>query len=127
MIPLASGLAGAQIPDGSGAVGRMMAAGLNGWNSARPRRAVRVPLDAHVSLRRAGTHPFPVRVFDASPLGSKLEFVERPRLDERVWVKFDGLNAIEAMVCWVDGHVVGVEFVQPMHPAVFDALVTRLG
>jgi len=103
-----------------------MAAGPNVWNCAQPRRAERVPLDAEVSLRRAGTHPFPVRVFDASPLGSKLEFVERPSVDERVWVKFAGLNAIEAMVCWVDGHIVGIEFVQPIHPAVFDALIRRL-
>jgi prepilin-type processing-associated H-X9-DG protein len=104
-----------------------MAARLKDSGSTQPRRAARVPLDAHVSLRRAGTHAFPVRLFDASPLGSKLEFVERPRLEERVWIKFDGLNAIEAMVCWVDGHVVGVEFVQPMHPAVFDALIKRIG
>lgn len=103
-----------------------MPAGLKRVEPARPRRAVRVPLDAQVSLRRAGTHPFPVRVFDASPLGTRLEFVERPQVEERVWVKFDGLNAIEALVCWVDGHVVGVEFVQPIHPAVFADLVRRL-
>lgn len=67
-----------------------------------------------------------VRVYDASTHGCKLEFVERPRIDERVWVKFDGLDAIESAVCWVDGFVVGVEFVRPMYPPVFDALVSRL-
>jgi hypothetical protein len=41
-------------------------------------------------------------------------------------VKFDGLNAIEGLVSWIDGFVVGIEFVNPIHPAVFDALVPRL-
>jgi hypothetical protein len=58
--------------------------------------------------------------------GCKLEFVERPELAERVWVKFEGLDAIEGQVCWIDGFVVGIEFVRPMYAAVFDALVPRL-
>jgi hypothetical protein len=86
-----------------------------------------VQLDGQVSLRRSGAINYSVRVYDVSPYGSKIEFVERPRLDERVWVKFEGLNAIEAIVCWIDGHVAGVEFVRPIHPAVFDALVQKLG
>lgn len=93
----------------------------------RPRREGRIRLNAEVVLRRSGSTPYQVHVFDASPLGCKVEFVERPRLDEHVWVKFEGLNAIEAMVCWIDGFVVGVEFTQPIHPAVFDDLVRRLG
>ena len=41
-------------------------------------------------------------------------------------MKFDRLEAIEGIVCWVDGFYAGVEFTAPMHPAVFDALLTRL-
>ena len=67
-----------------------------------------------------------VRVYDASSHGCRLEFVERPQVDDHVWVKFDGLEAIESRVRWVRGFVVGVEFVRPMYPAVFDALVARL-
>ncbi|HJU77766.1 MAG TPA: PilZ domain-containing protein [Sphingomicrobium sp.] len=90
------------------------------------RQADRIALDADVSLRRSGQNLYRVRVYDASTHGCKLEFVERPRIDEHVWVKFDGLDAIESAVCWVDGFVVGVEFVRPMYPPVFDALVARL-
>jgi hypothetical protein len=91
-----------------------------------PRRADRIAFDGEVSLRRPGQHHYRVRVYDASPLGCKLEFVERPSLDEHVWVKFEGLEALEALVCWVEGFAVGVEFVRPIHSAVFDALVARL-
>ena len=61
-----------------------------------------------------------------SPDGCKAEFVERPKLDEHVWVRFDGLEALEAMVCWVRGFEVGLEFENPIHPAVFEMLVSKL-
>lgn len=89
------------------------------------RRADRLELDAEVALRRSARLNYRVRVFDASPYGCKIEFVERPELEERVWVKFDGLDAIEGWVVRIDGFVAGVEFVRPMHHAVFDALMPR--
>lgn len=93
---------------------------------ARPRRAGRVAVNAEVLLRRSGQNNYRVRVFDASPRGCKLEFVERPRLDERLWVKFEGLEAIPALVCWVDGFLAGLEFERPIHEAVFDTLLHKL-
>lgn len=90
------------------------------------RRSERVALNASVSLRRSGQLNYRVRVFDASLHGCRVEFVERPQLDEQLWVKFDGLQPIEAEVCWIEGVAVGVNFVQPIHPAVFDGLVFRL-
>jgi hypothetical protein len=83
-------------------------------------------LTGEVILRRTGQPNYRVRAFDASPYGCKLEFVERPRLDELVWVKFDGLEALEASVCWIEGHAVGLEFSRPIHPAVFENLRSRL-
>lgn len=91
------------------------------------RRAERVAVNAEVALRRSGQLNYRVRVFDASPRGCRLEFVERPQLHERVWVKFDRLDPIEGLVCWVDGFYAGVEFASPIHPAVFEALAVRLG
>ena len=105
------------------------------WNSqtnAQPiraqldRKAGRIVANAEVTLRRSAQLNYRVRAYDASPYGCKLEFVERPELDERVWVKFDGLDAMEGLVVWVAGFAAGVEFVRPIHPAVFDALVPRM-
>ena len=92
----------------------------------RPRRSARVTLQAEVLLRRSGQSHYRVSVHDISPEGCRMEFVERPRLDETVWVKFDGLDAVESSVCWIKGHDVGIEFTRPIHPAVFDVLVKRL-
>ena len=97
-----------------------------GASPQRPRKSARVSLLAEVQLRRSGHHRYLVNVHDVSNEGCRLEFVERPKLDETVWVKFAGLDAIESHVCWLNGHDVGVEFARPIYPAVFDMLVRRL-
>jgi hypothetical protein len=91
-----------------------------------PRRSDRVSLTGDVTLRRIGKSNFRVTVADASPEGCKVELVERPSVDEHVLVKFDGLEPLEAEVCWVDGFTAGLKYARPMHPAVFDLLVARL-
>lgn len=90
-----------------------------------PRRSARVALTGAVQLSRSGRESFPVTIFDLSREGCRVEFVERPRLDESVWVKLDGLEPLEAVVCWAEGVAAGLEFSRPIHPAVFDMLVQR--
>lgn len=91
-----------------------------------PRKSARVQIKAMVKLRRRGHHNFTVKVYDLSREGCKLEFLERPELDETVWVKFEGLELLKATVCWLEGQSVGVEFERPIHSAVFDHIVNRL-
>jgi hypothetical protein len=91
-----------------------------------PRRVDRTALAAEVSLRRLGKLNYRVTVFDVSPEGCKVELVDRPRLEEHVLIKFDGLESLEAEVCWIEGPTAGLRFEKPMHPAVFDLLVARL-
>lgn len=91
-----------------------------------PREHERIDLHAQISLRRPGRQQYVARLFDLATSGCKVEFIERPRPDERLWVKFDGLDAIEARVCWVDGFYGGLEFLRPIYPAVFDLLLARL-
>ncbi len=91
-----------------------------------PRKSVRVGLNSEVTLRRAGKSNYRVRVFDASPDGCKLEFIERPDLGEFLSVKFEGMERLEARVCWTEGFTAGVEFQKRIHPAVFDTLLKKL-
>lgn len=90
------------------------------------RRSERIALRAEVHLRRSAQSHYRVYIYDLSRHGSKVEFVEQPRLDETVWIKFDGLEPLQCHVCWVKGYVAGIEFLKVIHPAVFDFLVTRL-
>lgn len=91
-----------------------------------PRRKPRVALSAEVSIRRLGRGKYRVRVFDASPDGCKVELGELPRAQEHVFIKFDGLEQLEAEVCWVEDHCAGLRFEKPIHPAVFDLMIEKL-
>ena len=92
----------------------------------QPRQSGRVPLEAEITMRRAGFPNFRVNIDDISLEGCRIEFVDRPNLDERVWVKLEGLAAIEGSVVWVKEHSAGVQFDHAIHPAVFDDLIGRL-
>ena len=92
----------------------------------RFRQSGRLPLEAEVTVRRAGFPNFRVQIDDISTDGCRIEFVDRPSLDERVWVKLDGLASLEGKVAWVKDRSAGIKFDQPMHPAVLEDLVTRL-
>jgi hypothetical protein len=91
-----------------------------------PRRSARIVLEAEITMRRAGFPNFTVQIDDISLQGCRIDFVDRPVLHERVWIKFDGLVALEGSVMWVKGHSAGIEFDQAIHPAVLDDLVGRL-
>lgn len=91
-----------------------------------PRKGVRIGVSAEITLRRTGHVSFRVKIVNISPQGCRAEFVERPKLDELVWVKIDGLQSLEAMVCWVRGFEIELEFERPIHPAVFEMLVKQL-
>ena len=93
--------------------------------SARIHR--RVAVNAEVAFRRSGKLNFRVSVYDISPEGCRAEFVERPELGERVWIRFEGMHSLEATICWIAGSKTGMRFAQPIHPAVFETLVSRLG
>jgi hypothetical protein len=90
------------------------------------RRAVRLELDAAVSLTRTmGTYNT-VALRDLSTHGCSVELVDRVSLDEALWIKFPGSEARQGLVCWVKDFVCGVEFDSPFHGAVSDLLISRM-
>lgn len=90
------------------------------------RQHARVSVDGEVAMRRAGKLAFRVRIYDLSPDGCKAEFVERPEIGEQLWIKFDGMEGLEAKVQWIVGAKAGLRFARPLHAAVFDLLAARL-
>lgn len=92
----------------------------------RPRRSRREAIQAEVAYKKAGQLRYPVRLFDLSQTGCKIEFVERLRVGDRILIKLAGLEGLPASVCWIEGFVGGVEFERPLHPAVFERLIAQL-
>lgn len=89
------------------------------------RRAVRVAISAEIEVRRSFNGKYPVTVRDCSPQGCCINLLDRVALDETLWIKLPGIESIEAYVCWTRDFVAGVEFIKPLHPAVFDMLIKR--
>lgn len=91
-----------------------------------PRCSERITTSADVSLRRLGQSNRQVRVTDLSPEGCKVRLPHQPHVEEHLLIKFDGLEALETEVCWVEGFDAGLRFERPFHPAVFALLAERL-
>nr|WP_280740543.1 PilZ domain-containing protein [Sphingomonas kaistensis] len=93
----------------------------------KPRKGDRLPVKAELVIRHAGRRPRVLDVSDLSRFGCCLAFDELPRVDEWVWVALPGLAPVEARIRWVESRRAGVEFVHPIHQAVFDLLLLRWG
>ena len=98
----------------------------DGSKAQRPRAAPRISLVSEVVVRRIGQAKYRVRVLDLSPVGCKIDLIDRPRIGEKMLIKFDGIEIVEAEVCWVEDFFAGLRFDRPFHPIVFDLLTARL-
>jgi hypothetical protein len=91
------------------------------------RRAERKDVVLGAGLRQRGAHAVTVQVMDLSVSGFRaathLELM--PGAD--VWLKLVGLETLHARVIWMRGHLMGCEFVRPLHPAVLAMVVRNSG
>lgn len=110
----------------AGKAGLVFEPEVSGTKQQHERKTERVPLSAEVSVRRLGKDKYRVCVFDVSPEGCKVELVERPRIGDHLFIKFAGLEGLEAQVCWLEGSHAGLRFETPIHSAVFELMLQRL-
>lgn len=96
-------------------------------NNEQPRKVERVPLQTELVVRQAGRRARVLEVSDFSRFGCCLTFEDVPSEGEWVWVALPGLSPVEARVRWTEGRRAGVEFIHPVHDAVFDLLLVRWG
>jgi hypothetical protein len=87
------------------------------------RRAERKEVALGAGLRQRGAHAVTVQVLDLSTDGFRaathLDLV--PGSD--VWLKLPGLESLHSRVAWMQGHMMGCQFVRPLHPAVLQMVV----
>jgi hypothetical protein len=67
-----------------------------------------------------------VQLRDLSLHGCSIELVNRVHVGEQLWIKLPGIESIGCFVCWEKEFTAGVDFVAPLHPAVFAMLRQRL-
>ena len=90
------------------------------------RKSSRIEVHLGVGLRKSGYHKSSADLLDISPHGCRVELPERVSIGETVWITLPGLESTESRVAWTQDWIAGLQFVHPLHQAVFDALLARL-
>ena len=67
------------------------------------------------------------QVLDLSLHGLRINSADRLEVGETVWVTLPGLEPRRAIVMWSHGFLAGCVFPEPLHPAVYDAIIARCG
>ena len=91
------------------------------------RRASRVDVPGEIGLKAMGRSMYRVSIHDLSTHGCKVDLIDRPHVGDTMLVKFEALEVMEADAAWVEGHVAGLKFKNPIHPAVLDLVLRRMG
>jgi hypothetical protein len=77
-------------------------------------------------LRQRGAHAITVQVMDLSVTGFRAATHLELENGSDIWLKLPSLESLHARVVWQRGHMIGCEFVRPLHPAVLEMLVRNV-
>ena len=87
------------------------------------RRSERQQIAVQVQYKRKVVR-LVAKALDLSIHGLRISGLERLREGEVVWITLPGLEPRHATVVWSDQFEAGCAFVEPLHPAVFEAVVS---
>ena len=90
------------------------------------RRSRRVAVSDEVGIRRIGSFNFNAKMHDVSTGGCRVELIEAYEAGDHVVTRLPKLEPLGARVCWAMGTTAGIEFLNNIHPAVFNSLLLRL-
>lgn len=90
---------------------------------AKARKAERAQVDIGAGLRQRGAGAVTIQILDLSTHGFRASTHLELQVGTEVWLKLPNLEAWHAKVAWMNGHLVGCEFLRPLHPAVLDMIV----
>jgi hypothetical protein len=97
----------------------------NGWSPGR-RSNARVWTTRRIALRRLGCSGLEITLRDISTSGFRVDRSETLIPGRHLVARLPGLEPLGATVSWIDDRSAGLQFDRPLHPAVFELLLTRL-
>ena len=92
-----------------------------------PRKADRRDVALGADLRQRGATSVTVEILDLSTHGFRAATHLELEPGTDLWLKLPGLESLHARVAWMRGHLLGGEFVRPLHPAVLDMIAGKTG
>ena len=94
--------------------------------SDESRRALRSNVRMNAYLRDRTSPKFAIEVLDLSITGFRIATVHKLHVGDRVWIVLPKLSALEAKVVWRTEQEAGFAFIQPLHAAVFDHMLSLI-
>ena len=94
-----------------------------GGACAKDRKAERARVDIGAGLRQRGAGAVTIQILDLSTHGFRASTHLELPVGTEVWLKLPNLEGWHAKVAWMNGHLLGCEFMRPLHPAVLDMIV----
>jgi|SRR5687768_9129377 hypothetical protein len=91
------------------------------------RRAPRADVTVGAGLRQRGASGVTIQLLDLSTNGFRAATHLELETGTDVWLRLPGLESLHARVVWMRGHLLGGEFVRPLHPAVLEMIVRNAG
>lgn len=85
------------------------------------REVVNVP----AGLRQRGRIRFDVEVLNLSTFGCGVKSSRPARVGDHSWIMLPTLESWDARLAWSRGNICGLDFTQPLHPAVAEMIVHR--
>jgi hypothetical protein len=87
------------------------------------RQASRAEVALGAGLRQRGASGVTIQIMDLSTHGFRAATHLELDRGTDLWLKLPGLESLHAQVVWMRGHLLGAQFVRPLHPAVLDMIV----
>ncbi|HYJ51603.1 MAG TPA: pilus assembly protein PilZ [Allosphingosinicella sp.] len=87
----------------------------------------RIQTEIGAGLRQRGASGVSVEVTDLSTHGFRASTHLELAKGSDVWLRLPGLEPCHATVAWSKGNLIGCAFERPLHPAVLDMILRRVG
>jgi hypothetical protein len=87
------------------------------------RKSSRAEVRIGAGLRQRGASSVTVHILDLSTTGFRATTHLQLMEGSDIWVKLPGLESLHSRVVWSRGHLLGCEFLKPLHPAVLQMIV----
>ncbi|GAB5482036.1 MAG: hypothetical protein Pars92KO_17930 [Parasphingorhabdus sp.] len=89
------------------------------------RVSTRAGVEISAEVREPGLGRVEAMIIDLSLSGFRMRCMTRLTGEKNIFMGLPSFAAIESKICWVEGDYYGCEFVQALHPAVFDHIVSK--
>ncbi len=89
------------------------------------RMSSRTDVDITAAVREPGLGNVEAMIMDLSISGFRMRCLIRLTGEKTIFLRLPSFAALESKICWNEGDFYGCEFVQSLHPAVYDHIIAQ--